>query len=476
MQSEQMKSFYGSDDYTIYLIPGTETATYANENNISYEDLNTAKPTIQFKEETIDISVGESNRQVEYTIAPQFFNVYNKTWRSSDNDVVSVDNGFITAHKGGNATIYLNVKGTEASCTVAVNTECIHTNTTTHEAIASTCMEQGHAEYITCDNCGKIISGSDELLPLADHSYGDLIARVEPTHTSTTLTDGMEAHYKCSVCGKLFNENKEEVTKEDLVIKAPPHTYGDWVADTEYHWKECGCGNIIEQEEHSGGEATCVNKAICEVCHLEYGEVNTTNHKNTEIRNAKEATCTEEGYTGDKYCTDCNTLLEQGTTIEKTTHTGGEATCINKAVCEICGEEYGELNTTNHKNTEIRNAKEATCAEEGYTGDIYCTDCGKLVKKGEVIPVITSNPEEPTEDETEQTKPEEDDTNIQDSNDKTEEIKPSEEEKETVDTTKPRTGDDSNMILWISLLVISGISLIFITKCSIKRKNGRHQK
>ena len=41
-----------------------------------------------------------------------------------------------------------------------------------------------------------------------------------------------------------------------------------------------------------------------------------------------------------------------------------------------------------HTNTEIRDAKEATCLEDGYTGDTYCLDCGKLVKKGETIPAL----------------------------------------------------------------------------------------
>ncbi|MGN1346251.1 MAG: hypothetical protein ACI4V1_05665, partial [Eubacteriales bacterium] len=39
-----------------------------------------------------------------------------------------------------------------------------------------------------------------------------------------------------------------------------------------------------------------------------------------------------------------------------------------------------------HEKTEIRNAKDATCTEEGYTGDTYCTDCGALVSSGSIIP------------------------------------------------------------------------------------------
>lgn len=44
-----------------------------------------------------------------------------------------------------------------------------------------------------------------------------------------------------------------------------------------------------------------------------------------------------------------------------------------------------EFAMTEHKNTEVRGAKEATCAEDGYTGDTYCADCGALVAKGQVI-------------------------------------------------------------------------------------------
>lgn len=82
-------------------------------------------------------------------------------------------------------------------------------------------------------------------------------------------------------------------------------------------------------------------------------------HENTEIRNEKDATCTEEGYTGDTYCTDCGSLTQRGTVIPAAGH-----------------------------NTEIQNAKEATCTEEGYTGDIYCITEGLVIQTGTVIPAV----------------------------------------------------------------------------------------
>ena len=47
---------------------------------------------------------------------------------------------------------------------------------------------------------------------------------------------------------------------------------------------------------------------------------------------------------------------------------------------------WGTAKPCDHKNTEIRNAKDATCTKDGYTGDTYCTVCNEMVKKGEVIP------------------------------------------------------------------------------------------
>lgn len=69
--------------------------------------------------------------------------------------------------------------------------------------------------------------------------------------------------------------------------------------------------------EHTGGIATCSKKAICEKCGEEYGDYDATRHLHTERRGVKEATQEEEGYTGDLYCVDCNTMLEKGKTIEK---------------------------------------------------------------------------------------------------------------------------------------------------------------
>ena len=112
-------------------------------------------------------------------------------------------------------------------------------------------------------------------------------------------------------------------------------------------------------------------------------------HTHTEIRNQREATCKEEGYTGDTYCKDCGEKLAAGTTTGKKPHTvGTPATCVSKAVCSVCGETFGEVDATNHVHTTVKNRREATCIQTGYTGDTYCTDCDKLMSTGKELAAL----------------------------------------------------------------------------------------
>ncbi len=169
----------------------------------------------------------------------------------------------------------------------------------------------------------------------------------------------------------------------------------------------------------------------------------------TEIQNAKDATCGEDGYTGDEVCTVCGETITSGTVIAATgnhTYDSGivtkEATCTEAGemtyTCTVCGDTYTEaiaatghsmahyeavdaecttegnieywycttcekyfsdedgtveislsdtiIPATGNHTTEIQNAKDATCTEDGYTGDEVCTVCGETITAGEVIP------------------------------------------------------------------------------------------
>ena len=124
----------------------------------------------------------------------------------------------------------------------------------------------------------------------------------------------------------------------------------------------------------------------------------TCKHNTSEVRNAKDATCTTEGYTGDTYCTTCGTKTKSGSAIAKLSHSYTSAittpaTCEKEGVetitCSECGASYTSAlnkNPDNHTGeTEIKNAKKATCTENGYTGDTWCKGCSVKLRSGNVI-------------------------------------------------------------------------------------------
>ena len=120
-------------------------------------------------------------------------------------------------------------------------------------------------------------------------------------------------------------------------------------------------------------------------------------------------------------------------------HSGGTATCTEKAVCEICGESYGELDPNNHANLKHIDTKAATKTSEGNIEYWYCDGCNKYYKDAKA----------------------------------TQEIK----QADTVtaklkdDSNPPQTGDTSNLMLWIALLFISGGVLTGVT---VFDKRKRH--
>lgn len=177
-------------------------------------------------------------------------------------------------------------------------------------------------------------------------------------------------------------------------------------------------------------EPTCEAKGVktytCGGCGDTYTEEVAMIDHDTELRNEKEAACDAEGYTGDEVCKNCGTTVNVGESVDKkphsyetsvtsptceeqgyTTytcncghsykadyvdalgHTGGEATCVDKAECSRCGEKYGVVNADNHAGTsELEGAKASTCTEDGATGTGICTACGEKLSESEIIPML----------------------------------------------------------------------------------------
>ena len=138
--------------------------------------------------------------------------------------------------------------------------------------------------------------------------------------------------------------------------------------------------------------------------------------------------CTVDGCTGSE-TKDCS---------------GGTATCTNKAVCEICGESYGNLDPNNHANLKHIDAKAATKTSEGNIEYWYCSGCKKYYKDAKATQEITKAQTVTAKLPGGTVKPGAD--------------------------KSPQTGDNSNLLLWIALLFISGGAVTVTTVYGRKKK------
>ena len=208
------------------------------------------------------------------------------------------------------------------------------------------------------------------------------IDRVAPTCTEP----GTEAHWKCAACGMRFSDAAgKNAISEPAVIPASGHRY----------------------EVQNARTATCTapgytGDEICTVCGQAGSmgrEIPAAAHE-TELKNARAATCSEPGYTGDQICKTCGKVVSVGRDIPMLEHetelrNAKDATCTaagytGDLVCKVCGKVVAkgeEIPMLDHE-TELRNVKDATCSEPGYTGDRICKNCGKVVSKGKEIPML----------------------------------------------------------------------------------------
>lgn len=164
----------------------------------------------------------------------------------------------------------------------------------------------------------------------------------------------------------------------------------------------CGCKHESAALQDDA-DATCTEDGYtgdiyCPECEqiITVGEVIPAFGHTEDLRNAEEATCSKEGYTGDIYCVTCGEQLEKGYSIETLPHSKErinvvEATCTNPGntgdvICTVCGTtiENGEwINQLPHE-WETANPIPPTCIKEGYEGDLTCKNCGKEQQGGSV--------------------------------------------------------------------------------------------
>ena len=287
-----------------------------------------------------------------------------------------------------------------------------HKNTELRNVKSATCESEGYTGDTYCKDCNAKLSTGKTIEKKA-HEWDD----GKVTTKATCTKKGIKT-YTCNKCNITRTEEllmTNHATKVKKFVKEASCDSEGYTGDV--YCQECGIllekGQTIPKLNHNWDagkvttKATCTTKGVktytCSVCKgTKTEDIAATGHKNTELRNVKSATCASEGYTGDTYCKDCNTKLSTGKTIAKKAHDWNEgkvttkATCTKKGIktytCNNCNAtQTEELPMTNHATKVTKFEKEASCESEGYTGDIYCQDCGALLEEGQVIPKLNHN-------------------------------------------------------------------------------------
>ena len=204
--------------------------------------------------------------------------------------------------------------------------------------------------------------------------------------TSATCTTAGVKTYTCRKCWASKTES----------IDASGHCWRDtWTSDATHHWRECGNENCPVTDnsgkdgyaEHTGGTATCTDKAVCEICGAKYGETNPANHTGTA---GADWHADNSAHWKEYNCCKAH--------VQTAAHSGdSNATCIQEGSCRYCGVSYygdhaygafsfdenkhwqkciycdNVQNKSSHNFSEYLKS-EATCVSpEVY--DMICTDC-----------------------------------------------------------------------------------------------------
>lgn len=237
-----------------------------------------------------------------------------------------------------------------------------------------TCEEEGMKRCI-CTRCGDVV---DQPINAKGHSKVTV-----PAVPATCETDGVKTGVECSVCGVKF-EGFE-------AIPATGHNYemihidGDCENDSYYLYvckndpSHRYMDNIEVAPGHTGGTATCTQKAVCDVCGKEYGEYADHNYQGVVTA----PTCTEAGYTT-YTCTVCGDEYKADYTLSTGVHEYNDGivlkapSCteagLKEVACKHCGAtEQVEIAAKGH------NVAEWTI--EGTTAKGTCTECGETITR-----------------------------------------------------------------------------------------------
>lgn len=227
-----------------------------------------------------------------------------------------------------------------------------------HKASSATCTAKT-TYYYSC-KCGANGTKTFEYGEPLGHSWGQHVA--DKNLKSAADCENPAVYYvSCGRCDARDTENTFTYGEK------LGHKGGEWQSDETGHWKLCervNCGKQFSEAPHNGGTATCQEKAKCEICGAAYGKLGAhdmdTKWSSNDTQHFHK--CLTKG---------CDYIKDAAD------HSGGKATCQEKAKCDVCKAEYGDLGA--HTLTKTA-AKAPTCLEAGNNEYYTCSVCGKVFK------------------------------------------------------------------------------------------------
>lgn len=265
--------------------------------------------------------------------------------------------------------------------------------------INPSCKNSGIKTY-TCEYCDFT---KEEVLPTIGHTI-----IIDKATTPTCIKSGMTEGSHCAVCGDIIVEQETiQATSHNYELTSyinPTCTeYGYFVSTCMY------CGNevtALDTDTHPLGHsmtkvvknATCLIEGeehyTCERCGYSYSVEIAAKGHTIIIDNAVAPTCTQTGLTEGSHCLICNTVIKPQEVVPAQEHNYRMSiiapTCVENGytiyTCNNCGDSYvnNYVNATGH-NCVITNVVEPTCTETGLSQGSYCSYCGNIFTKQEII-------------------------------------------------------------------------------------------
>ena len=287
------------------------------------------------------------------------------------------------------------------------------------------------SDRITLDNIQPVISGIENgktyceaQTVTVDEKYVDTV-----TVNGTAVTLDADGGFVLSPTNgeqKIVVTDKAGNNAEMTVTVNNGHTFGEWVSDNDgKHTRKCtvdGC-DAFETENCSGGNATCTEKAVCDVCGKAYGEFDGTNHKG----GVQEWT-TRTAFNHEQKWNCCGAVI-----------VASEAHEWKDGVCQECG--YVCLHNDADKDHVCDYCEKIISEHEDKDKNHICDYCKKTISAHE-----DATPEEIKKPDTVTAKPD--------------------------DSKSPQTGGNSNLVLWIALLIISGGVMKGVTAFGKSKKHS----